>query len=356
MRHVVFVDDDRAILSGFRRMLHSMRGEWRMTFFPSAEVALEALAADPPDVVISDMRMFGMDGAEFLTVIRRRWPGSVRMILSGYAGQGAALRSITVAHRFLSKPCEPATLMAAVSGACDLQDRLFRPELRALVGGLDWLPVAPSSYAAITEALGHPDVSAETVASIIERDPGCAIKLLQLVNSAFFGLARSVTDVQAAVAYLGLASVRNVVLASEVADLFRGESPEVAKLAETVNRYSTAVAAAARERVSPRHAQDAFVAGILHDVGRLTLAKVAPERFLAVEEDRRRGVKITIAEQERLGATHAEIGGYLLLLWGLPFSLVQPVARHHDPDAVDDADPVVAAVAEAVAEQESHSG
>lgn len=345
MRHVMFVDDDPDVLSGMRRMLHSMRAEWRMTFACSGPAAIAVFESGLVDVVVSDMRMPDMDGAELLAVVRRRWPGTVRMVLSGFADEGAALRSVSVAHRFLSKPCRPEDLLLAVRGACDLQDRLSQPELRVLVAGLGVLPSPPGSYAAITEALADPQVSAQRVALIIERNLACAAKLLQIVNSAFFGLARPVTSIRDAVAYLGLGSVRDVVLAVEVANLLSGGSPAVVKEVAAVHEQSVAVASAAQEMVPRTRSQDAFVAGLLHDVGRLALAMVAPEQFLLIQNDLRHGMDITAAEQQRLGASHADIGAYLLQLWGLPLTLVDAVARHHDPDAVNDADPVVAAVA-----------
>lgn len=345
MHHVVFVDDDPAVLAGIRRMLHPRRASWRMTFASSADAALAVLAEDPADVLVSDMRMPGMDGAQLLSLVRQRWPGTVRMILSGYAEQGAAMRSVPVAHRFVSKPCERDALVAVLREACELQDRLSRPELRQLLGSLGALPSPPGSYAAITEELTRPQADSQSVAEIIERDPGCTTKLLQLVNSAFFGLARSVTSVRDAVTYLGVGSVRNVVLAAEVADLFRCESPELAAAAMEIGRHSTAVAVAARARVPKARAQDAFVTGVLHDIGRLALATTAPELFTALRRDHERGVPLVDAERERLGVTHGDIGGYLLRLWGLPFWLIAPVTRHHDPGAVDDDDPVVAAVA-----------
>lgn len=350
MRHVLFVDDEAAVLSGLRRTLHRMRAEWRMTFVMSTNAALDVLDREPVDVVVTDMRMPGQDGADLLRQVRERWPQTVRIVLSGYANQGAAMRSVPVAHRFISKPCDIATLSAALLSACELQERLSRPELRTLVSGLGSLPSAPQSFAAITAVLEQPDVSLPAVADAIEQDAGCSAKLLQLVNSAFFGLAREITTVQAAVTYLGLGPVRDVVLAAEVADMFRCASPDLARTVSEINDHSLAVAAAARDLAPPAQAHDAFIAGVLHDVGRLALAAVAPEEFRAVQVERRqRGVPLSHVEQVHFDATHADVGAYLLRLWGLPFTLVDAVARHHDPDAGRDPDPVVAAVAVAEA-------
>jgi DNA-binding NarL/FixJ family response regulator len=156
----MFVDDEPALLDGLRRMLRAGRGERRMTFVPSAEAALTLLRAEPVDVVVTDMMMPGMDGATLLEEIRARWPQTVRIVLSGYSSQSASLRSSSVAHQYLSKPCDSATLTAALRAACDLTERLARPELRRLLGGIDALPSAPRSFLAINAALAEPDACA----------------------------------------------------------------------------------------------------------------------------------------------------------------------------------------------------
>lgn len=163
------------------------------------------------------------------------------------------------------------------------------------------------------------------------------------------------TGVPEAIAYLGLGTVRSVVLAAEVVDLFGAGSPAVIEAAQQVNDRSVTVAGLARALVDPRHAQDAFAAGLLHDIGWLMLAKVAPEQFLAIQEHQRQGVGTVDAEWDQWGASHDEVGACLLRLWGLPFPLLDAVARHHDPDAREDPDPVVVAVATAVAQADNHA-
>lgn len=356
MRHVLFVDDQDAVLSGLRRMLYGLRDQWRMTFVTDGATALATLAVDPADVVVADMHMRGMDGATLLGQVQRRWPETVRIILSGYADDGAALRSVPVTHQFLSKPCEPAVLSATIRSACELQQRLSRPELRRLIGGLGALPSAPRSYAEITDALAQPEVCLNTVASIIERDPGCSAKLLQLVNSAFFGLARTVTQVRDAVAYLGITRVRDVVLAAEIAGMFQCASPTLIGITEAVGAQSAQVAQAARASVPRAYGHDAFIAGVLHDVGRLALAAAAPEEYTEVLRGQHRYPDLTTAEIQAFGAGHADVGAYLLRLWGLPFTLIDPVARHHDPDAATDDNPIVSAIAQTVTLVEAASG
>ena len=349
-RHVVFVDDEPALLDGLRRLLRAGRAERRMTFLTSAEAALEVLANGPVDVIVTDMMMPGMDGASLLGEVQDRWPQTVRIVLSGYSSQSASLRSSSVAHQYLSKPCDADTLTAALRTACNLADRLSRPELRRLLGGIETLPSAPHSFLAINAALAEPEACAASVAGVIEQDAGASAKMLQMVNSAFFGLARRVTTVRDAITFLGLTPVRGIVLAGEMAKGLGASAPDLADAIEMINDHSLAVAAVARELVPPDRRLDAFAAGMLHDVGRLALAVSAPALFQRVHDlQTARGEDVTVIEREVLEATHADLGAYLLQLWGLPLALIEPVARHHDPDAADDPDPIVAAVATAEA-------
>jgi putative nucleotidyltransferase with HDIG domain len=348
MTHIVFVDDDPAVLDGLRRGLRASRGSRQMTFLPSGEAALDLLATEPVDILVTDMLMPGLDGADLLCEVRSRSPQTVRIVLSGYADEAMSLRSSTVAHMFLSRPCAMPALTSALDTACGLSSRLSRPELRRLLGGLETLPSAPRSFTAINAALAEPAASAASVAAVIEQDAGSSAKLLQLVNSAFFGLAHRVTTVQGAVTYLGLTPVRGIVLASEVASSLGSLAPDLAVAVEAINEHSLAVAGLARTLVPPPQRLDAFVAGMLHDVGRLALAAAAPELFRQVRDEQvARSEPIDVVERQVLDATHADLGAYLLQLWGLPLALINPVARHHDEDAVDDPDPIVSAVATA---------
>ena len=350
-RHVVFVDDEPALLNSLRQMLPAGNEHCRTSFLSSAEAALDLLTVEPVDVVVTDMLMLpGMDGAALLDQIRARWPQIVRILLSEHPTQSASVRNSTVAHQCLGKPLDPVTLTSTVRKACNLADRLSRPELRRLLGGIDTLPKAPRSFVAINAALAEPDACAASVAEVIEQDAGTSAKMLQLVNSAFFGLARRITTVHDAITFLGLTPVRGIVLASNLANGLGRTPPDLGNAIETINDHSLAVAAVARELVPADRRLDAFTAGMLHDVGRLALAASAPALFRRVNaEHEARGVPIAVIEREILEATHADLGAYLLQMWGLPLTLIEPVARHHDPDAADDPDPIVAAVATAEA-------
>lgn len=114
---VMFVDDEPAILSGLRNLLYKERHRWEMTFFDAAEVALEAQRTQAYDIVISDMRMPGMDGAALLTAIMNESPSTRRILLSGYSDPEALERVRPALDELLTKPCDLVTLRAAIESA-----------------------------------------------------------------------------------------------------------------------------------------------------------------------------------------------------------------------------------------------
>jgi len=220
VKRILFVDDDSNILDGIRRLLHADRKRWDMQFAIGGEAALQACEAGKFDVVISDMRMPGMDGATLLGLIRDRYPSTARLILSGYAEEKLATRAVGVAYRVLSKPCSGPELQATIERVCTLQDIFCTPEIRRIIETIGQLPSLSKTYEALTRAVHDPAASMENVADIIEQDVAMSAKVLQIVNSGFFGLAQRVTSLQSAVSFLGMDTIQNLALASDTFRVF----------------------------------------------------------------------------------------------------------------------------------------
>ncbi len=336
MRRVLFVDDEPRILDGLRRLLRPLREEWEMAFAPGGESALALLDAHPFDVIVSDMRMPGLDGAALLNRVRDQYPQIVRIVLTGQTEMNTALRAVPVAHQFLAKPCDPGVLRVAIERACHLQSLLNDDAIRQNVGAMGDLPSLPRTYHDLTRALADPDASLQKVARIVERDVGISAKILQLVNSAFFGLSNSVTSVQSAVSYLGIATLKNLVLSVEIFRVFQPKRALRGFSLEGLQYHSRLTAHIAARLPVPKHLTDTvFVAGMLHDVGKLILAAKFSERFenTLTAAEKEHCALHKVEERER-GFTHAEIGAYLLGLWGIPFNVVEAVAFHHAANEV----------------------
>jgi len=208
MRRVLFVDDESRILEGLRRMLRPQRHVWDMAFASGGEAALAMLESSSFDVIVSDMRMPGMDGATLLCRVRERFPHVVRVVLSGHTELSAALQVVPVAHQFLAKPCDAEMLRVAIERACHLKALLGDESIRRTVAALGDLPLVPRIYEALLQAVADPEVSLLKVAHIIEQDVGVSAKVLQLANSAFFEIAHAMTNIQSAVSYLGINTLK----------------------------------------------------------------------------------------------------------------------------------------------------
>ena len=336
MRRVLFVDDEPQFLTGLQRMLRSQRHEWEMAFAPDGHAALALMEASPFDVVVSDLRMPGMDGADLLARVREGYPQVVRIILSDHTELSTALRVVPVAHQFLAKPCDAEMLRVAIERACHLKALLHDDSIRRTVGALSELPSLPRTYHALTLALADPNTSIQKIAGIVELDVGISTKVLQLVNSAFFGVARSITNIQNAVGYLGIITLKSLVLSVEVFRVFAPKGPIEGFSLEKLQRHARLTAYIAARLPVPAHLVDfAMVAGMLHDVGKLILAWKLPERFRKLmAEAREEQCPLYKVEEREYGFSHAEIGAYLLGLWGLPYALVEAAALHHAPNRV----------------------
>lgn len=332
MRRVLFVDDEPRVLQGLERMLRTRRDEWEMSFAGGGEEALSRLGGEHFDVVVSDMRMPGMDGVELLSRVRTTYPHVVRVVLSGHTDHEAAIKVLPVAHQFLAKPCDGDTLKEAIDRACRLQSILVDERIRRVIGRIDTLPALPRLCTEMNQLIADPEVSLVKVARLVEQDPAMAAKVLHLVNSSFFGLPRRLTSIREAISYLGLNLLRNLVFSLAVFRAFEGATKMAGFSHERMQSHAMAVAHVAKRICPVREcADDAFISALLADVGQLVMASQLPAVFAEIIQNARvEGISLHGAEYARLGVSHAEIGAYLLGLWHLPYAVVEGVAHHHD--------------------------
>jgi HD-like signal output (HDOD) protein/CheY-like chemotaxis protein len=330
MMRLLFVDDEPRVLQGLKQSLRGKREVWDVVLAGGGAAALEEIERERFDAVISDMRMPGIDGAELLRRVKLSQPHALRIMLSGQMDESAAVRAAATAHRFLTKPCDSETLVAMLSQALNLRAQLKSPKMYECIGGMSGLPSLPESCFALNRVLEDEKVALCDVARIVEHDVGMSAKVLQLVNSAFFGLSRRIANVDEAVRNLGLNALRSLVRAQalfqelsrgEVA-LFRAEEARSLLAAQFAQRFALEL---------PAH-DVGVTAAMLHNVGRLALiARLPAEQRANADFARAHDSTVEEAERARLGVTHAEIGAYLLGLWGLPAEVIEAVGSHHAP-------------------------
>ena len=346
--NVLFVDDDPLILQGLQRMLRPMRNDWAMSFVESGPKALESMAELPCDVVVSDMRMPVMNGAQLLGEVKERYPRTVRLILSGHADKELILQCVGTAHQFLLKPSDPETIRSAIARASAFNASVKSEQIRKLIVGMDTIPSIPAVYAEVVELLKKEDVGIDEVGEVISKDLAITAKLLKLVNSAFFGLCRQVSSPSEAAVYLGIDTLKSLVLGVNAFARFDGlKTPGVS--IEKIWTHSLEVGAVARKIIEaedgPRgFAEESFVAGLLHDIGKVVLATNLPEYQKVLAHAAHDKIPLFQAEEQAFGANHADVAGYVLSLWGLPTRVVDAISHHHmpEPTAATGLNPMIA--------------
>ncbi|MCD6335600.1 MAG: HDOD domain-containing protein [Candidatus Latescibacteria bacterium] len=342
-KRVLFVDDEPRILDGLRRMLRPMRHQWDMAFAGSGPDALDLLAREPFDAIVTDMRMPGMDGAQLLKEVIKRYPRMIRIALSGQTSSETMFQVSGMIHQYLSKPCDAKILKSALVNAWTVRDHLETVELRELISQIETLPSLPSLYHEIVESVQSNKSSSKEVGRIVSKDIGMTAKILKLVNSAFFGFPRHIANPVQAVVLLGLETIKNLILSIHIFSQFDQAELETLSL-DALWSHSMAVGAFAKriaktESADQKSSDEAFIAGMLHDVGKLVLAANLPQKYgamlaLAAEE----GIEQSEAEYRIFGASHGDVGAFLLEFWGLPDPLFVAAAFHHTPGKHSDKD------------------
>lgn len=336
MKRVLFVDDEPALLDGLRGRLRSLRSQWEMVFVESASRAITELELGAFDVVVSDVRMPGMDGVQLLATVAERWPATVRIVLSGHVQEEQSVRVLTTAHQYLSKPCTAQQLENVIDRCMKLHDLLTDRKLRDIVGRVTKLPALPQTYARLSNLMSDPHVGVGEIAKAVSADPAVTAKVLQMVNSSFFRLARRISRIDQAVNYLGFAAVRNIVMSVEVFSQWSAY-PALPDLSpdRLLVRAQRVAAAAWALTTGTAIADDALLAGLLHKIGYWVLLQECSEDVArAIAMARAEAISLAAAERQVIGASHAEVGAYLLGLWGLPYSVVEAVAFQHAPAQV----------------------
>ena len=335
-KQILFVDDEPMVLKGLQRILRKMRPEWDMAFSSSGKEALDILGQQPMDVIVSDLKMPEMDGMQLLTEVKTRHPEVVRIILSGHLEHEMTLQSVQYAHQNLSKPCDAEILKQTLGKLFALRDILADESVKKIVAQIESLPSLPAIYSEIIEEMHSEDPSIKKVGDIISKDLSMTAKILQVVNSVFFGLSRKIGSPQEAVVLLGLETIKALVLSVKIFSEFSQKNYSWFNIdtlfshSMSVSTYTKTIVKA--EKLGGELINYSLMAGLLHDLGKLILLTNFPKPYKQVmTAARETGQNLWDMEYKAFGASHAEIGAYLMGLWSLETPIIEAIAFHHCP-------------------------
>ncbi len=335
-KRVLFVGEDLALWEQLQNQAGGFSEHWDVAFAKSGLQALASLTQSPCDAVVADMQLPGMTGAQLLDEVMQRSPKTLRFVRASMADQQAAMKCVGTAHQYLVKPSDAQTIGFALDRAFSLESWLPNDTVQKLIAQMKKLPSPPNLYFKIVAELQSPDASIENIGSMVAQDPVLSAKLLQVVNSAVFGLQLQVVSAAEAVMYLGMETTKALVLLAHTFSYFdkvRTADFSIEKLwkhSVTTGKFAEQIARA--EGASVEIVGQSFTGGMLHDLGKLLLAANVPDGFKeALVKAREQKIHLWDAETGVFGATHGELGACLLGIWGLPMPIVEAVALHHFP-------------------------
>ncbi|WP_320008994.1 response regulator [Maridesulfovibrio sp.] len=353
---IIFVDDEPNVLGSIRRMLRFKQKEWEFAFAESGAEALALFAERPFDVIVSDIRMPGMDGSELLQRIKQDYHKTIRIALSAQVGLDEVVHSIRSVHQYIAKPCDAKELVAKIDGALKSRDILNDHAMQELVAEIETLPVLPHVFKSVENELNSSEPSIHKIAELISLDVGLVAKIIKLVNSPYFGLPSQVESIFQAITMLGLDTIRALIVGTHLFSMYDAtalpdfslsmlweHSFRVSNLARSIAEY---------EGLDRLQIVQARMTGLLHDVGKLVLANSFPKRYRNVLEIvTSENIPVYKGELEVFGTTHAQIGAYLMGLWGMSGDVVYGIGYHHSYDKFDMSVPMLVSVANMIDHQ-----
>lgn len=334
---ILLADVDNPFLIQVTDHLKFHRSQWHVVTARSAIELSTNLEQAPFDAVVVDSAFPGFQPGELLAAVSVQCPSAIRVSLSGNYDRDVSLKIMRYAHQNLWKPCRPDDICETLTRALSLKSALEHDRLKLLVTQIDSLPSLPRLYLDFLDEVRKPDPSSSRLGEILKQDISLCAKMLQLVNSAFFGLPHKIENPEEALLYLGLENVKALVLSIQVFSLYDKIKIHGVDL-ESLWNHSWETGRLARQIATfedrpTAEIETAFTAGLLHDIGKLVLASGVPRTWQKVlDTARSEGMTLWQAEQQIFGTSHAEVGASLLATWGLSDQLVEAVAFHHHPE------------------------
>lgn len=328
-RSILFVDDERQILKALQRLF--IDSPYDIVLMESAESALTFLDSHSIDLIVSDVRMPGMNGFEFLKIVKEKYPDTMRIALSGFTENRAIFKALeaNVVKFYMFKPWNNEELRTLIDKMFEIEIELSDKKIKDVINNLDEIPTVPALYSKIRKMIGD-DEDVSRIAQLIESDQSSTSKILRIANSAFYGVKTA--SVNQAILYIGLMSVKSILLSYSV---FVPGSPieritgDIWQNATLTNRFVSEF----YQRFLGKRIPNAYAtAGLLHNIGMAVLINQKDRSYCRLVEEAV-ATRSSLLEQEfaHLGVTHQELGGYLLNWWEMPLPVIEAAFFHHAP-------------------------
>ncbi len=334
---ILFVTTRKTQLAEIVKTVVPIQTKYDCFFAENGEQAINLLATNKIDIVFSGLEIYLANGSNLIREIKNLFPESIRIaMVETFENQKIGEISQFI-HQFIQYPFDIKLLENKIESTLKIKDLLGNQKIIQVINSLTTLPTLPEIYLKIEEEISKPDFSIQKISNLISKDPTLTAKILQIVNSAYFGLEREVTNINFAISYLGVNIIKSLVFYIQLFSTMR-LSPERKKFLEKIWYHSLVVASTSynlAKKYLPQKYQieSAYTAGVLHDIGKLVLLTIPtyPTNVEMIQEQK--FLEEYEAEYEVFECNHAEIGGYLLGLWGFPHHIIEAVAFHHKPSS-----------------------
>ncbi|MBI1840093.1 MAG: HDOD domain-containing protein [Verrucomicrobia bacterium] len=335
-RRLLLVGDGPRGLQTLKTLASGLGPTWEVVGAAGLVEAQCAMGQGTTDAVVTELRVGGASGLQFLNQITELHPKTQRFLLADLSDKQAVTKCVGTSHHYLATPCDPETLRAALDRAFSLDVWLMNDRVKKFTSQMQKLPSIPSLYFQVVKELQSPTASLETIGNLIAKDLVMTAKLLQLINSAVFGLRRQIASPTEAVLCLGAETTKSVLLLAHTFSYFdkiKSSSFSVERLWEhALSTGTMARQIAAQSGASLDTVEESFTAGLLHDIGKLVIAcNLTTEYIKVIQSAHQEKKPLWVMEESAFSLTHAEVGACVLGIWGLPVTIVEGVALHHYP-------------------------
>ncbi len=340
---LLFVDEELSLLQNLQRLLQDE--PWDCHFVNSRGDALDFLAKHSVELVLTGPLRPENNGLSLLAQLKELYPGTVRLLLTSHTAEKEVVAALSqsICQQIIPKPWVDQELKEVIRSALRQSQQLKKhsPELQQLINSIPLLPALPGCYLEVRNCLQDDEIDLEKIANIISQDVGISTALLHWANSALFGQRYQVDSIQKAIIVLGTNIVESLVLSESInRTIGSGLPPTPGFQLKKFQKHSFATAIVARLLVKSLFSSDiekqdrAFIAGLLHDLGKLAAAKYFSKAFAeAIDLSHERQCGLAEVELETLGVSHSQLGGFLAEWWALPPLIVSAIQWHHDPEA-----------------------